>query len=186
MPSGLSRLLRSLRWKFNSICDADVQRTQVSIGPHSFVGSDVFPCYGSSGEVIIGKYCAIATGAKILVSGEHRIDSVSSFYKSGTNGPVRIGNDVWVGINAVILSGVTIGDGAVVGAGAVVASDVPPYAVVYGNPSKVRRFRFSQEQIASLEKIAWWDWPEETVQARTDDLTGDVERFIEKYGGSGR
>ena len=76
-----------------------------------------------------------------------------------TKGNVIIGNDVWIGYGAKILSGVSIGDGAVVGAGAVVAKNIPPYAVVVGNPAKIIKFRFKPEDVEILLGIQWWNWP---------------------------
>lgn len=79
-----------------------------------------------------------------------------------------IGNDVWIGTGAVILRNLTIGNGAVVGAGAVVTGDVPPYAVVVGNPAKVIKFRFSEERIKEIQEMAWWDWTDEEIKRNID------------------
>ena len=91
-------------------------------------------------------------------------------------GDIIIGNDVWIGYEAVILSGVTIGDGAIVAARAVVTRDVPPYAIVGGVPAKPIRQRFSNPDIAQLLELRWWDWPKEKI-ARTIDAiqSGDLE-----------
>ena len=86
----------------------------------------------------------------------------------------------------MILSGVTIGDGAVVGAGSVVTKDVPPYSICAGNPARHIRFRFPPEVIEALLRIAWWNWPQETLAAAMPMLqAGDVEAFIARYGGRG-
>ena len=79
-------------------------------------------------------------------------------------GDIVIGNDVWIGYEAVIMVGVTIGDGAVIGARAVVTKDVPPYTIVGGVPAKPIRRRFPEDVISDLLKIRWWDWPEEKIQ----------------------
>ena len=92
-----------------------------------------------------------------------------------------IGNDVWVGKNAVIMSGVKIGDGAVIGSGAVVTKDVPDYAIVGGVPAKVIKYRFNEDQIRALKKIAWWNWDDKTIAERFDDFL-DIDAFIRKYG----
>lgn len=92
-----------------------------------------------------------------------------------------IGNDVWVGKNAVIMSGVKIGDGAVIGSGAVVTKDVPDYAIVGGVPAKVIKYRFSDEQIMALKEISWWNWDDKTIAERYDDFF-DIDSFIKKYG----
>jgi len=92
-----------------------------------------------------------------------------------------IGNDVWLGRNSLVLSGVTIGDGAVVAAGAVVTSDIPAYAIAGGVPAKVIRYRFTPEQIAALLRIRWWDWPDEAIVAEVDLLCGgNIDEFIRR------
>jgi acetyltransferase-like isoleucine patch superfamily enzyme len=95
-------------------------------------------------------------------------------------GDTIVGNDVWTTENCLIMSGVKIGDGAIVAAGAVVTKDVPPYAIVGGNPAKLIRYRFSDEQIAALLEIRWWDWPEDQVRAAVPYLESeDIDAFIE-------
>jgi acetyltransferase-like isoleucine patch superfamily enzyme len=111
----------------------------------------------------IGSYCSISLGVQFLLGGEHQINSISTYpfkvicfgyeYEAGSKGDIVVGDDVWIGINAVICSGVKIGQGAIVAAGSVVTKEVPPYAVVGGNPAKVIRYRFSQEIIAMLLSI---------------------------------
>lgn len=125
----------------------------------------------------IGKYCSIAEDVDIFLGGNHRPDWVSTFpfpafsAQHGniegyaiSRGDVVIGNDVWLCTGAKILSGVTIGNGAVVGAYAVVSRDVEPYSIVAGNPAKVVRYRFSEEERLQLEQIAWWNWDEAAIQ----------------------
>jgi acetyltransferase-like isoleucine patch superfamily enzyme len=96
--------------------------------------------------------------------------------------PLVIGSDVWIGVGAKVLGGVTIGHGAVVSAGAVVLSDVPPYAVVMGNPAKVVRYRFSQPVIAQLLAIRWWEWPDEVIAARSEWFTRPISEFVSEFG----
>lgn len=91
---------------------------------------------------------------------------------------IIIGNDVWIGEAAIIMSGVTVGDGAIIAAGAVVTKDVPPYAIVGGVPAKIIRYRFGQDQIDALLKIKWWDWPQEKIE-RLADTFDNAESFIE-------
>jgi acetyltransferase-like isoleucine patch superfamily enzyme len=151
-----------------------------------------------SGRVVIGCYCSIAGGVTILTGGNHRTDFVSTYGfrvrwdlpgrdedgQAYSKGDVLIGHDVWVGQNAAILSGVTVGHGAVVAAFSVVTKDVPPYAIVAGSPARIIRYRFSPDQIAALLGIAWWDWPESTVREAVPMLNGDdVQTFIDSYGG---
>lgn len=95
-------------------------------------------------------------------------------------GDIIIGNDVWIGYEAVILSGVTIGDGAVIGCRAVVTKDVPPYTIVGGVPAKPIRKRFDEETIKELQKIKWWDWPEEKIAGKIPAIqAGDLEELRE-------
>jgi carbonic anhydrase/acetyltransferase-like protein (isoleucine patch superfamily) len=94
-------------------------------------------------------------------------------------GDTIVGSDVWTCEECVILSGVTIGDGAIVGAGAVVTKDVPPYAIVGGNPARLIRYRFDERQREALLAIRWWDWPEAEVRAALPALTGgDIDDLI--------
>lgn len=150
---------------------------------------------GDIEPVIIGSYCSIADGVSIYAGGNHRADWVSTFpfrivfnlpgaLQDGipeSRGPVTIGNDVWIGRWATIMSGVTIGDGAVVGARAVVAKNVRPYAIVVGNPAREIRRRFSDETIERLLKVRWWDWPEEEIIAAVPLLcSSDAENLLRK------
>ena len=96
-------------------------------------------------------------------------------------GQILIGNDVWIGDGVTILGGVRIGDGAVVAAEAVVTKDVPPYAIVAGNPARVIKYRFPQDVIEKLERIAWWNWSSEKLAACKEDMRGDVATFAQKY-----
>jgi acetyltransferase-like isoleucine patch superfamily enzyme len=94
---------------------------------------------------------------------------------------IQIGNDVWLGRNVIITNGSNIGNGVIAGAGAVITKDVPDYAVVVGVPAHIIRFRYTKEQIAALNKIAWWDWPDEKIRQCYDDFFEDIEVFIEKH-----
>lgn len=132
-------------------------------------------------KLIIGKFCSIACGAKFIFnSANHTLSSLSTypfpifFEEWGLNfkdvatawdkkGDIIIGNDVWIGYEAVIMAGVTIGDGAIIGTRAVVTKDVPPYTIVGGVPAKPIRKRFDNETLDELLKIRWWDWPEEKI-----------------------
>ncbi|MDD3921045.1 MAG: CatB-related O-acetyltransferase [Eubacteriales bacterium] len=132
-------------------------------------------------RLIIGKFCSIACGARFLFnSANHSLHSLATysfpiFYEEwgldtadittawDNKGDIVIGNDVWIGYEAVILSGVTIGDGAVIGARAVVTKDVPPYTIVGGVPAKPIRMRFPEEVVAALQKLQWWNWPRERI-----------------------
>lgn len=148
----------------------------------------------SGSKLRVGRYCSIGGGVTIILDGQHRLDWITTYpmrlfagdsspsCQVVSKGDVSIGNDVWIGDGATILSGVKIGNGAVIGARAVVAKDVPAYAVVVGNPARLVRMRFNQDQIAGLERIAWWNWPEKQVTEAIPKLcAGDTEAFIREY-----
>lgn len=147
-------------------------------------------------KLIIGKFCSIACGAKFLFnSANHAMASLSTYPFSlffeewglekknvskawDNKGDIIVGNDVWIGYEAIILSGVTIGDGAIIGTCAVVTKDVPPYTIVGGIPAKPIRKRFSDETIAELLKIKWWDWSEEKIAKNIQAIqSGCIEQL---------
>jgi acetyltransferase-like isoleucine patch superfamily enzyme len=177
-----------------SVFQRCLQNGRVTIGPGSYGEPEVHVFDGDPSTCLrIGAYCSIAAGVRIVLGGEHRTDWVTTSPlriihelpgagQDGhphSKGDVTIGNDVWIGLSATILSGVKIGDGAVIAASAVVASDVPPYAIVAGNPARIVRSRFPLEVREALERIAWWDWPREKVLAAADLLCSpDIETFI--------
>ncbi len=150
-----------------------------------------------NGKLKIGKFCSISWNVTIFLGGNHRVDWISTYPfptpdgrwpkaadKQGefpaTKGDVNIGSDVWIGSDVTIISGVTVGDGAVIGTGSVVTADVEPYAIVAGNPAKLIRKRFSEDQIGSLLEVRWWDWPIEKIQENVDILcSGDINKLIE-------
>ncbi len=133
-------------------------------------------------RLVIGKFCSIACGAKFLfTSGNHSLRSLSTYpfpiffeewnldAKNITDawenkGDIVIGNDVWIGYHALILSGVTVGDGAIIGTNAVVTKDVPPYTIVGGVPAKPIRKRFDDDTAEKLLSLKWWDWSKEKIQ----------------------
>jgi len=140
-------------------------------------------------KLVIGRFCSIACGAKFLFnSANHTLASLSTypfpiFFEEwgldaknvaaawDNKGDIVIGNDVWIGYEAVILAGVTIGDGAVIGARAVVTKDVPPYTIAGGVPAKPIRRRFSDEVVSELLKLEWWNWPEEKISRNIEAIT---------------
>ena len=92
-----------------------------------------------------------------------------------------IGNDVWLGRNVLVTNAANIGNGVIAAAGAVITKDVPDYAVVAGVPARIIKYRYTDEQIEALNKIAWWDWTDEEIRERFDDFYLPIEKFIEKY-----
>ncbi len=117
--------------------------------------------------------------------GDHALVSnypmrIPGYPKTFSEEKITIGNDVWIGRNATLLGEITIGDGAIIGAFSVVAKDIPPYAVVVGNPCVIKRYRFTPEQIESLLKIKWWLWDENKVLECKDDFL-NIDTFISKH-----
>lgn len=147
---------------------------------------------GEGATVSIGAFCSIAKGVKIMLGGEHHTEWVTTYPFSvlwpaarpiaghpKTKGDVIIGNDVWLGEDALILSGVQIGDGAVVAARSVVVKNVEPYTIVGGNPARVIRKRFSDDIITHLLAAAWWDWPiDEIERALPLLLSPNLDAFL--------
>ncbi|CAK7074361.1 MAG: Streptogramin A acetyltransferase [Bacteroides rodentium] len=151
--------------------------------PHDFEKNNVLYHYPINGDKLkIGKFCSIACGAKFIFNcANHSLKSLSTYTfllffeewdlpKSevasawDNKGDIVIGNDVWIGYDAVIMAGVTIGDGAIIGTRAVVTKDVEPYSIVGGVPAKEIRKRFSPEIIAKLMELKWWNWPIEKIR----------------------
>jgi virginiamycin A acetyltransferase len=137
-----------------------------------------FPFIGD--RLIIGKFCAIARGVKFIMNGaNHKLSGASTYpfqiFGNGWEkvmpgqgelpykGDTVVGNDVWIGYEAMLMPGVRIGNGAIVSARSVVVSDVPAYSIVGGNPARVIRQRFKPDEVAALEALAWWDWPVERI-----------------------
>ncbi len=165
---------------------------QFRIGRGSYGDLNVVE-FGEGTTLSVGNYSSFARGAQVMLGGNHRIDWVTTYpfnaidrrfaHFTGhpqSKGDVTIGNDVWVAREAMILSGVTIGDGAVIGARAVVSRDVPPYTIVAGNPAVAIRPRFPEPIVERLRAIRWWDWPDERVAKAMPHLLSDrIEDFLE-------
>ncbi len=129
-------------------------------------------------KLIIGKFCAIASKVRFIMTGDHKLDGISTYpfpifgngwedafnpFDLPVKGDIVIGHDVWLGYDALIKNGVTIGNGAIIATRAVVVKDVPAYSIVAGNPAKVVKMRFDNKTIERLEKIAWWNWDIEKI-----------------------
>ena len=167
--------------------------------PRQFEQNNVLYHYPINHErLIIGKFCSIACGVKFLFNcANHTLKSLSTytfslFYEDweleksnvasawDNKGDIVIGNDVWIGFEAVILAGVKIGDGAIIGARAVVTKDVPPYSIVGGIPAKVIRKRYSPDIIEQLLSLRWWDWTKDSIKRNLPFImAGNIENIID-------
>ena len=139
-----------------------------SIGPNLFCGWGVHPTNGISTAPM---FYSTRKQNGVTLTNENKIQERKS---------ITIGNDVFIGANVTILDGVTIGDGAIIGAGAVVSQDIPPYAIAVGSPIRILRYRFTEEQIAALQRIEWWNFDDEQLQD-VEQMFFDVDTFIAKY-----
>ncbi len=162
--------------------------------PREFQKNNVLYHYPVNHErLVIGKFCSIACGAKFLFnSANHALSPLTTypfpiFFEEwgldvekvarawDNKGDIIIGSDVWIGYEAVILAGVTVGDGGIIGARAVVTKDVPPYTIVAGTPARIIRRRFSEETIERLLTLRWWDWPPEKIKTALPAIqAGDI------------
>lgn len=146
-------------------------------------------------SIEIGSFCSISHEVDMFLGGNHRPDFVTTYpfghtsrsifpYHGGghpsTNGNISVGNDVWIGRGATIMSGITIGDGAVIAANSHIIKDVLPYSIVGGNPAKHIRFRFDNDIINELLRIKWWDWTDSEINESLPVLCNtDIQNFIE-------
>jgi acetyltransferase-like isoleucine patch superfamily enzyme len=188
MDSGLAKELRRHR-----------RDPRVFVGRGTY-GDPRLVLYSADDRIEIGRYCSIAADTTIIGGGEHNYRTTSSFpfhwfhgedpgaevsdptqvrfRNSVHKGPTRIGSDVWLGYGSMILSGVSVGPGAVIGAAAVIASDVPPFAIMVGNPGRCLKNRFDDATIERLLAIHWWDWKAEYVYQYQDALYSEPANFL--------
>jgi acetyltransferase-like isoleucine patch superfamily enzyme len=178
-------------------------RPVLGIGALSYTGRlhiydylDTMPAAQEAGFIEIGRCCSVGYDVTMHVYGGHDYRNVSTsplvglvdykeYYPAIPRETIRIGNDCWIGNGVCILSSVTIGDGAVIGAQAVVAKDVPPFSIVVGNPARVIKYRFPEEQIEALLEIAWWNWPLEKIRDNAALLLRNrIEEFIARHHGA--
>lgn len=179
-------------------CCEVLDRTRLeysTLGDFSYLAADC-----QVADTTIGKFCAIAADVRIGPpnhpmgrTSQHRFTYCPEYYDPAQTrdaaffaarraARVTIGHDVWIGHGVTVLAGVTVGDGAVLAAGAVVAKDVAPYTIVGGVPAKPIRERFPRAIAERLQRIAWWDWPIETIMARLADFqSDDVAAFCDRW-----
>jgi phosphonate metabolism protein (transferase hexapeptide repeat family) len=175
--------------------DARTKLLEVVLGDYSYIINDADAAYTT-----VGKFCSIAAMTRIN-PGNHPMQRASQshftyrassyfpgepdedeFFAWRRSHPVIIGHDVWIGHGAIILPGRTVGTGAVIGAGAVVTKDVPPYAIVAGNPARFVRPRFDEAIAERLTQLAWWDWSHEKLRAALPDFRRlSVKSFLDQY-----
>ena len=163
----------------------------------AYLAPYLFPL--SPEKLVMGKFCQIAHGVRFITSSANHFmggfstfpfnnfmmtpqttmeDIQAMFQVSEKKGDTIIGNDVWIGMEAVIMPGVTIGDGAIIGSRSVVVKDVEPYTIVGGNPAKTLKKRFDEATIATLLKMQWWNWPVDKIEANLDAILGaDIEKL---------
>lgn len=175
------------------------------LGAHTYLENVTMGEYSYTGpfcilqNTVVGKFANIAANVRIgptnhpmerptlhHITYRRRMFGVSEtddteFLDSRRSRISTIGHDTWIGHGAIIMSNLQIGNGAVIGSGAVVTRDVEPYSIVVGNPARHLRYRFSFEIIEALEKIAWWDWAEDVLKNRVDDLAMPIDAFVHKY-----
>jgi acetyltransferase-like isoleucine patch superfamily enzyme len=169
--------------------------SRIEIGRFTY-GNPEFKLWQADEKIQIGSFCSIADNVVIFAGGEHNTHWITTYPlrivfdllgknqdgHPATKGQTIIGNDVWIGYGATILSGVKIGDGAVIGACSVVASDVPAYAIYAGNPARHVRYRFKKREIKKIQKLAWWDWPLESIILKADLLCSpEIRKFLSEY-----
>lgn len=166
-------------------------------GPDAFAEKCVLHHYEFIGDrLVIGRFTAIAEGARFIMNGaNHAMSGFSTYpfnifgggwedgfdettWERELRGDTVVGNDVWIGMEAVVMPGVTIGDGAIVAARSVVTHNVPPYAIVAGNAARVVKMRFDKQTVRRLLSVAWWDWPVDKITRNLDAIRGaDIDRL---------
>jgi acetyltransferase-like isoleucine patch superfamily enzyme len=188
----MQKQLKKLKRIFSGRRSRDILPDYITVGRHTYGFSrNVVAGMSPEAPIDVGSFCSIGPDVIIFGKADHPIDLPSTFplrtlmYQSShhltdgaTRGGVTIGNDVWIGARAMVMSGISVGDGAVIGAGAVVTKDVPSYAVAVGVPANVIKFRFSPDQVEAMREIAWWNWSDERIQAMDCEFYGSIDDFI--------
>lgn len=175
------------------------------VGVWNFIENSHFGDYSYTGQFCfvqnaeIGKFANIAANVRIGATA-HPYERVSlhhftyrptmygfaehddeAFFEERLSKKVKIGHDTWIGHGAMVMPNVTVGNGAIVASGAIVTKDVPPYAIVMGMPTQVKKYRFPDHIIVALEEIQWWNWSKETIKERFEDFKIPIEDFVAKY-----
>jgi len=173
----------------------NTKNMSIQSGPFTYIGEGtlVKVWYEKESIVRIGAFCSIGSNILFYVDGNHRTDHASSFpfYELGYNndpdnmnrcskGAPVIGNDVWIGDHVAIMTGVTIGDGVVIAAHSVVSKSVPPYAIVAGNPARIKRYRFPEDIIQRFLTVRWWDLPENFIKEELIMVQHNPSAFLER------
>lgn len=176
---------------------SDIKNNLLTVGNETYGKIDIFDGAGTN-KIIIGNYCSIANGTKFILA-FHRADFVTTypfkFLKEYHNnieikendhiskGDIKLGNDVWIGVNSIIMSGVTIGDGAIIGSNSVVTKDVEPYSIVAGNPAKHIKYRVEDPVLREkLQQIAWWNWDKEKIHTNINKImNADIQAFVDEF-----
>ena len=187
----LHAVLRPLGVPF---AQSQVHPPGVSLGRHVYgPGPDTFQTFMPLARIVVGSFCSISPEARILAGSEHVTDGPAMYalktlmFEPGRDntgeaidrGATELGNDVWIGMRAIVLSGVLVGDGAVIGAGAVVSRPVPPFAIVAGNPARVVRYRFDEPVRHRLLALRWWDLDDEAILAAREWFALDIHGFLD-------
>jgi acetyltransferase-like isoleucine patch superfamily enzyme len=167
----------------------------VRVGRHSYgFDAETFCVFMRDARIEVGAFCSIGPDVRILAGSEHITSRATTFPLNallfdpeGGNaldaidrGITTIGNDVWIGLGAIVLSGIVVGDGAVIGAGTVLSRSVPPYAVVAGNPARILRYRFDEETCSRLLRLQWWEWSDAEIAELKAPFMADVSVFLEQ------
>ena len=171
----------------------------LTIGKRSYLVNGTTHYFSTDAHILIGNYCSLSHILDFYMGMNHNyhgitsypLESVCGISNENKHAPNRdvpynhhqiiIGHDVWIGGNVIIMSGVHIGNGAVIGAGSVVAKDVPPYAIAVGNPARIIKYRFDKDTITRLQRIKWWNWPQEDVERHIPAFENDMRSFLDRF-----